>query len=86
MKKPQSKRELSHRNEATNLFVLTGGAAVGLIGGLVVGLLKHHTLLFMQLGGVVGISAGALVEAVRFFWRKRADQGPSTEAGRHNPR
>lgn len=68
------------------MFILAGGAVVGLIGGLVVGLLKHRTLLFMQLGGVVGISAGALVETVRFYWRKRGAQGPFTEADRSKPR
>lgn len=70
MKRPPSKRELSHRKEATDTFLLFGGAAVGLVGGLVVGLLKHRSLLFMQLGGVAGLGLGGLGLLVQTAWRK----------------
>jgi hypothetical protein len=70
MKKPPSKRELSHRKEATDMFVLAGGAAVGLIGGLIVGLLKHRSLLFMQVGGVAGLGLGGLGLVAQAGWRK----------------
>lgn len=55
-------------------FAVTGlivGACVGMIIGLVVEILGHRSLMVMQAGGIVGIVVGALVETVRFWWRKQ---------------
>jgi len=40
------------------MLILIGVAVVGLVGGLVVGVLKNRSLLFMQAGGVAGLGLG----------------------------
>jgi hypothetical protein len=70
VKNSPSKRELSRRQEEKDMFILIGGAVVGLVGGLVVGVLKHRSLLFMQAGGVAGFGLGGLGFLFRAGWRK----------------
>ena len=70
VKKFPSKREVSRRQEANDMLILTCGAVVGLVGGLVVGVLKNRSLLFMQAGGVAGLGLGGIVLLSRVGWRK----------------
>lgn len=70
VKKNPSKRERSRPREEKDMFILIGGAVVGLGGGLVVGMLKHRSLLFMQAGGIAGLGLGGLGLLLRAAWRK----------------
>ena len=52
------------------MLILACGAVVGLGGGLVVGVLKNRSLLFMQAGGVAGLGLGGFGLLLRVGWRK----------------
>lgn len=58
-------------------FALTAplvGAAGGMIIGLIVEMITRRSLVVMQVGGLIGITAGAVVESVRLWWRRYSDR------------
>jgi len=69
----QSKKERLRR-PAKEQFAMTG-VVIGLGAGWVIGLIAeigaHGGMIVMQVGGFAGLAIGYLVEAVRFWWRKR---------------
>lgn len=69
----QSKRERIRR-PAKVQFAMTGlviGLGAGWVIGLVAEILSHRGMIVMLVGGFAGLAIGYLVEAVRFWWRKR---------------
>ena len=47
------------------------GAFTGMLVGLILSMVLKPNLLRAQLCGAAGLALGALVEGVRFWWRKR---------------
>lgn len=66
-------------------FAMTGivaGVVVGMALGGVVEMASRPSPIFMQIGGIVGLAAGVLVESVRYWWRKHIYHRRQTEASR----
>jgi hypothetical protein len=58
-------------------FAMTGlavGAGAGLVAGFIAEMAWHHSMLVMQVGGVVGFTIGAMGESLRFLWRRHRYQ------------
>ena len=69
----RSKRERLHRPARPEFGM--AGIAIGLGAGMAVGFVAevaaHRGMMVMQAGGAAGAAVGALVEALRFWWRRR---------------
>ncbi len=52
------------------------GAVAGMLTGMIVEFIKGPHQVYMQLGGVLGIFFGALIEGIRYWWRKRKQRRP----------
>jgi hypothetical protein len=83
VKKALQKRELSRRQQEKDMFILIGGAVFGLVCGLVVGVIKHRSLVFMQAGGVTGLGLGGLGFLFRAGWRPRVREIIPVHRGLH---
>ncbi len=59
------------------MMPLVIGVVTGMLAGLIVELIKGPHQIYMQIGGIAGIALGALVEGVRYAWRKWKRGQPS---------
>jgi hypothetical protein len=66
-------------------FAMTGivaGVVAGMAFGGVVEMASKPSPIFMQIGGIVGLATGALVESVRYWWQAYIYRGWQKEANR----
>jgi hypothetical protein len=49
---------------------------LGLLVGIIFGIIRNHSQLFMQLGGLGGLLGGGLWEGARLCWRKLRSRKP----------
>lgn len=66
-------------------FAMTGivtGFVAGMVFGFVVEMASKPSPIFMQVGGIIGIATGGLVESARYWWRARLYRGWQKRATR----